>query len=129
MSCAVILITQRKHGESLLEAAAHFTGDIPDVVNISLCGNESEGEIQSRLQKAIANCGVMDVVVLCDLFGSTHASITADIARRNKRVACVCGLNLTMLLEAPNACANKNAKQAAAQIAKAGRHAVVAINK
>lgn len=122
---AIVLLTQRRHGESLLEAAAHFTGDSPpDVAAVSLLGNESRDEIESRLGEAIATFNGRGVLVLCDLFGSTHAAIAGDIARRDKNIVCISGLNLAMLMEA-QIVRVRPLKQAAAQVAKAAREAVV----
>ena len=123
---AIILLTQRNHGESLLESAAHFTGDSPsDIVSVSLLGNESRAEIDSMLQTAVSRFNKRGVLILCDLFGSTHAVIAAQMAKQNKNIACVCGLNLAMLMEAQTARA-RPLKQAMTQIAKAGRQAIVA---
>lgn len=122
---AIILLTQRQHGESLLEAAAHFTGDAPDdMIAVSLLGNESRAEIEKRLNCALEKCAGRGVLVLCDLFGCTHASIACDRARREKHVACICGLNLAMLMEAQTA-RLRPLKQAAAQVTKAAQQAVV----
>ena len=124
-SLAIVLLTQRQHGESLLAAAAHFIGEMPpDIVAISLLGNESRTEIQSRLHAAVNDFAARDTLILCDLFGSTHAAIADHMAQHHKNIACICGLNLAMLLEAHTA-RTRPLKQAAAQVAKAGRQAVV----
>ncbi|MGI9297266.1 MAG: PTS sugar transporter subunit IIA [Gammaproteobacteria bacterium] len=124
-SLAIVLLTQRRHGESLLEAAAHFTGDSPpDFVAVSLLGNESRGEIESRLGAAVAEFRGRGVLILCDLFGSTHAAIACDFARRDKNIACVCGLNLAMLMEAQTA-RMRPLKQAATRVAEAARRSIV----
>lgn len=123
-SLAIVLLTQRRHGESLLAAAAHFIGETPaDIVAISLLGNESRAEIQSRLHAAVHEFAD-GTLILCDLFGSTHAVIADGMAQHNKNIICVCGLNLSMLMEA-HAVRGRPLKQAAAQVAKAGRQAVV----
>ena len=125
-SLGIVLLTQRRHGESLLDAAAHFTGDAaPDIAAVSLLGNESRAEILARLGAAIRGFEGRGVLVLCDLFGSTHAAIACDIARRDsKNVACVCGLNLAMLMEAQTA-RLRPLGQAASRVAKAARQAIV----
>ena len=120
-----MLLTQRRHGESLIEAAAHFTGDLPpDVVAVSLLGNESRDEIESSIESAIEPFRKCGVLILCDLFGSTHAIVAGEIAKRDKTVACICGLNLAMLMEAQTA-RTRPLKTAAARIAKAARAAIV----
>ena len=121
---AIILLTQKRHGESLLEAAAHYTGETPaDNAAIGLCGNESRGEIVSRLRAAVDSLPGRNILILCDLFGSTHATIAAEIARENKKLCCLCGLNLAMLMEAQNT-RGLPVKKAAARAAKAGKRAV-----
>lgn len=122
---SVILLTQKRHGDSLIEAVAHFTGELPpNTATIALLGNESQGEIESCLQNAVDECAG-GALILCDLFGSTHAAIAVRIARNNKKLACICGLNLAMLMETCVVC-NLPLKTAAARVAKAGREAVVA---
>ena len=124
-STAIVLLTQRGHGENLLEAAAHYTGDSAAAdAAVGLCGNESRDEIQSRLQAAVDGLGGRDALILCDLFGSTHANIAADMARGGKKLRCLCGLNLAMLIEAQTSRALPLDK-AAAKAAAAGRRAVV----
>ena len=121
----IVLLTQRRHGEILLEAAAHYTGDAAtDIVAVSLLGNESRAEIKSRLDAAVSGFGARGVLVLCDLFGSTHAAIACEMARRERNIACICGLNLAMLMEAQTA-RNRPLSAAAARIAKAARQSVV----
>ena len=122
---AVILVTQRGHGECLLEAAAHFTGETPaDVVLVPLLGNESCGDIDSKLRTAIAQFGGREILLLCDLFGSTHANIAGDIAAESANMACVSGLNLAMLMESYTV-RRLSASGAAARAAKAGKQGVV----
>lgn len=124
-SLAIILLTQKRHGECLLEAATHFTGESPEGVSvIELFGNESRGEIQSHLTHALEKHRNRNVLVLCDLFGSTHASIAADLAKQNGNIACVCGLNLAMLMESftMRQCP---LKKAAERAAKAGKQGIV----
>ena len=125
---AIILLTQRNHGESLLESAAHFTGDSPsDIVGVSLLGNESREEIDSMLKAAVEPFDKRGILILCDLFGCTHAVIAAQMAKQNKNIACVCGLNLAMLMEAQTA-RTRPLRQAATQVAKAGKQAIVVGN-
>lgn len=122
---AIILLTQKRHGESLLEAAAHYTGETPaDNTAVGLCGNESRGEIETRLQNAVDAFAGRNILILCDLFGSTHASVAAETARKNKKVRLLCGLNLAMLMEAQTA-RGLSVKKAAAKAAKAGKRAVI----
>lgn len=120
---SILLLTQRRHGESLIEAAAHFIGEKPKAVAVSLLGNESRGEIESHLEDAIAGLGDCDILVLCDLYGATHASIAAALARKRKNVACVSGLNIAMLMEAHTS-RGRSLPEAAARAAKAGKKSV-----
>ncbi|MBE8158437.1 MAG: hypothetical protein HAW59_03490 [Betaproteobacteria bacterium] len=122
---AIILLTQKRHGEGLLEAAAHYTGETPkSIAAIGLCGNENRGEIQTRLQTAVDGFAGRNILILCDLFGSTHATIAAEVARANRKVCLVCGLNLAMLLETQTTL-GLSVKKAAAKAAKAGKRAVI----
>lgn len=122
---AIILLTQKRHGEALLEAAAYYTGDPPeDNAAIGLCGNESRAEIAARLQSAIDALPGRNILILCDLFGATHATVAAELARDNKKLRCLCGLNLAMLMEAQSA-HGLPLRKAAARAAKAGKRAIV----
>ena len=123
----ILLLTQSRQGESLLEAAQYFLGDtLPHAVSISLVGNESRGEIQSRLQKTTASLvkKTGGVIILCDLFGSTHANIAYDLSGSSENIACVCGLNLAMLMEAC-ALGARPLKEVTACVANAGRQSIM----
>ncbi|MGU9951690.1 MAG: PTS sugar transporter subunit IIA [Gammaproteobacteria bacterium WSBS_2016_MAG_OTU1] len=119
----VILLTQQRYGETLLETARFVSDSHIEATTLSLLGNESRGEIESRLLDAVSQFDT-PVLVLCDLFGSTHAVIAADVAKQNKKVACVCGVNLPMLMEAHSA-RHRSLTIATEQVAKAGRRAIV----
>ncbi len=99
----ILLLTRGRHGDSLLESAAHILGEWPPkVFAVSLLGTERRGEIEERVLEAAANLkkGAAGVLILCDLFGSTQANIAAAAAKNDPALACASGLNLAMLLEA-----------------------------
>ncbi len=121
----IILLTQQRYGETLLETARFVSDSHIEATTISLLGNESRGETESRLFDAVLQFfDNTPVLILCDLFGSTHAVIAADVAKYNKKVACVCGVNLPMLMEAHSA-RHRSLTIATEQVAKAGRRAIV----
>ncbi|MDM5148041.1 hypothetical protein NQX30_06635 [Candidatus Persebacteraceae bacterium Df01] len=123
----IILLTQSRQGECLLEAAQHFLGEpLQQVIDIPLLGNENCGEMTSRLRRTITALRqtVDGVLILCDLFGSTHANIACEISTDDKKIACVSGLNLAMLMEAyTRRC--QPLKNVATKVAEMGRESVV----
>lgn len=85
----------------MLSAAQHVLGRKPDNVKvIEITDALSTEQIDSMISGIVKTCN-HDLVILADLFGSTHA----NIARRyidSGHVELVCGYNLPMLIRAIN---------------------------
>ena len=104
-NAGILLLTRGRHGDYVLESAAHILGEWPaKVFAVSLLGTERRGEIEEQVREAVDNLkrGTSGVLILCDLFGSTQANVAAAVGKGDDCVDCVSGLNLAMLLEAVN---------------------------
>ncbi len=88
---------------ALIETAEMICGQIPDAIAVGLGPSETPDRFAERLRPAIgqgAEASPQDVLVLCDLLGGTPYNVAAAVARRSRRVICLSGANLPMLVEA-----------------------------
>ena len=123
----LLLLTQGRQGECLLESAAHILGEWPKkTLAVCLLGTERRGEIEARIKAAAEELSVNTggVLILCDLFGSTQSNIAAKICADKKNAVRVAGLNLAMLLEAISM-RHRALQEAQQRSANAGKDSIV----
>ena len=123
----LLLLTQGRQGECLLESAAHILGEWPKkTLSVCLLGTERRGEIEARVKAAVEELSVNTggVLILCDLYGSTQSNIAARICADKKNAVRVAGLNLAMLLEAISM-RHRPLQEAQQRSANAGKDSIV----
>lgn len=96
---SIVLVTHGTWGEALREAAEVFLGQQEAVCFVPLCLDESPEGLTGKLETALAQLGDgAPVLFLVDLRGGTPWNTVAVLTRK-KKLQCVSGLNLPMLLE------------------------------
>ena len=126
-SFGLLLVSQGALADELINTASGVLGARPADVLIACARNgDKRADIESRVRKAVdqlvAECG--RVLILCDLFGSTPANVARIVSKESPQIACCCGVNLAMLLEALNF-RHLPLEKAVPKILAAGRCAIV----
>ena len=123
----LVLVSQGALADELVNAASAILGGRPDGVTVAGARNgDKRADIESGVRRAVRRLAQErgQVLILCDLFGSTPANVARVVARESPQVACCCGLNLAMLLEALSF-RHLPLKEAVPKVIAAGRRAVV----
>jgi PTS system mannose-specific IIA component len=95
----IILVTHGMWGQALREAAEVFLGPQARVCFVPLDLDDSPEGLTEKLETALTQLGEgTPVLFLVDLRGGTPWNTVAVLTRR-KKLQCVSGLNLPMLLE------------------------------
>ena len=113
--------------DELINTAAGVMGGRPEGVLIACARNgDKRADIEKRIRNAVnqLNKEQGQVLILCDLFGSTPANVARAVSNESPQIACCCGVNLAMLLEALNF-RHLPLEKAVPKILAAGRCAVV----
>ena len=123
----LLLVSQGDLAGEIVNAAAAILGDRPDgVLAAGTRNGDKRADIESEVRGAVRKLAKQrgQVLILCDLFGSTPANVARAVAAESPQVACCCGLNLAMLLEALSF-RHLPLDQAVPKVVAAGRRAVV----
>ena len=96
---SIVLVTHGTWGQALREAAEVFLGPQEAMCFVPLGLDESPEGLTEKLETALAQLGDgAPVLFLVDLRGGTPWNTVAVLTRR-KKLQCVSGLSLPMLLE------------------------------
>ena len=95
----LVLISHGEMGKYLLKSAELIAGTQEGVATVSLVPEDSPESFQERMLVAIASVDTEEgLLVLCDLGGGTPW-ISAAVLNRQRKLECLAGMNLPMLLE------------------------------
>jgi len=121
----IVLVTHGNWGQALLETAEMFLGPQEGLAFVPLNLDESPEGFVEKLEGVLAkiggDCGVLFLV---DLRGGTPWNIIAVLTRKRK-LQCVSGLSLPMLLEVLPRRADLSSAELAEIATAAGREGVV----
>lgn len=103
-STAVVLVTHAPLGQALYACAEHVLQTRPHLLVADILPTDLPQPWVQKLLKEIAATGVQDVLLLCDLYGSTPYHIATGVQRRlsinGLRVHLLSGVNVCMVLKA-----------------------------
>ena len=123
----LLLVSQGGLADELVNTASGILGGKPEGVLAACARNgDKRADIENGVRKAVNQLAETNgqVLILCDLFGATPANVARVVSRENPQVACCCGMNLAMLLEAINY-RHLPLDQAVPKILAAGQNAVI----
>jgi len=95
----LVLISHGEMGKYMLKSAELIAGTQEDIATVSLVPEDSPESFQERMISAIESVDTKEgLLVLSDLGGGTPWICTAVLSRQRK-LECLAGMNLPMLLE------------------------------
>jgi PTS system mannose-specific IIA component len=121
----IIVVTHGAWGQTLLETGEAFLGPQEKLAFVPLNLDESPEGFVEKLEHVLAGiAGDREVLFLVDLRGGTPWNIIAVLTRKRK-LQCVAGLSLPMLLEVLTRRSGLSVTELAEVAAVAGREGVV----
>ena len=117
----VVIVTQYRLGEELLQALRLIVPDAPPVQAVSVDPKQSVDEMREAIAQALRRADTGDgVLVLTDMFGGTPSNISLSFLEEH-RVEVVTGLNLPMLIKLATMTEKKPLEELAAFIKEYGQ--------
>lgn len=121
----IVVVTHGTWGQALLETSEIFLGPQEKLVFVPLNLDESPEGFVEKIEHVLAEIADdREVLFLVDLRGGTPWNIIAVLTRKRK-LQCVAGLSLPMLLEVLPRRAGLSAAELAEIAAEAGREGVI----
>lgn len=98
MNYTLLLMSHGNLAKEMVQSAEMIVGKIDNIEAVSLLPGMPLDEFMGEAEEVIKKSGEK-VIILVDLFGGTPGNV-ATILKNKYDVACICGLNLAILLEA-----------------------------
>jgi mannose PTS system EIIA component len=96
----IVVITHGRLAEELVNAARTIVGEIPAIVAVSMGWGDDVASARDQVERAIAESGGGDTLLLTDMFGGTPTNLSLPFL--SPRVEIVTGVNLPMLIKLTN---------------------------
>jgi PTS system mannose-specific IIA component len=93
----IVVVTHGRLAEELVNAARTIVGDIPGIAAVSMGWTDDVTAAREQVEKAIAEVGGGDTLLLTDMFGGTPTNLSLPFL--SPRVEIVTGVNLPMLIK------------------------------
>ena len=119
----VIVVTHGYSGAEMLRAAEQKVGHaLEGVATIGVVGDEPVAAVQQRLDQAVRELHVDDVVFLVDLGGSTPFNLCCGNCRGQSAV--VSGVNMPMIFKLSTVDRSHGARHLADELAASGKKSI-----
>jgi PTS system mannose-specific IIA component len=93
----IVVVTHGALAGELVNAARTIVGDIPSIAAVSIGWTDDMGIAREEIERAVAEVGGGDVLILTDMFGGTPTNVSLPFL--SPRVEIVTGVNLPMLIK------------------------------
>jgi len=93
----IVVVTHGALAGELVNAARTIVGEIPAIAAVSIGWTDDMGMARVAIERAMAEVGGEDVLVLTDMFGGTPTNVSLPFL--SPRVEIVTGVNLPMLIK------------------------------
>jgi PTS system mannose-specific IIA component len=93
----IVVVTHGALAGELVNAARTIVGDIPSIAAVSIGWTDDMAVAREAIERALAEVGGGDVLVLTDMFGGTPTNVSLPFL--SSRVEIVTGVNLPMLIK------------------------------
>ncbi|HEY6554107.1 MAG TPA: PTS sugar transporter subunit IIA [Vicinamibacteria bacterium] len=96
----IVVVTHGRLAEELVNAARNIVGEIPAIAAVSMGWSDDVGTAREQVERAIAEVGGSETLLLTDMFGGTPTNLSLPFL--SARVEIVTGVNLPMLIKLTN---------------------------
>ena len=93
----IVVVTHGQLAGELVNAARTIVGDIPRIASVSIGWSDDMMSAREAIEKALAEVGGDQALVLTDMFGGTPTNVSLPFL--SPRVEIVTGVNLPMLIK------------------------------
>ena len=93
----IVVVTHGALAGELVNAARTIVGDIPSIAAVSIGWSDDMGMAREAIERAVAEVGGAEVLILTDMFGGTPTNVSLPFL--SPRVEIVTGVNLPMLIK------------------------------
>jgi len=93
----IVVVTHGALAAELVNAARTIVGDIPAIAAVSIGWTDDMGSARAAIERALAEVGGGDVLILTDMFGGTPTNVSLPFL--SPTVEIVTGVNLPMLIK------------------------------
>ncbi|MBI3932017.1 MAG: hypothetical protein HY317_01255 [Acidobacteria bacterium] len=93
----IVVVTHGGVAAELVGAASTIVGEIPAIAAVSIGWTNDVTAAREAIERAIAEVGGGDVLILTDMFGGTPTNVSLPFL--SPRVEIVTGVNLPMLIK------------------------------
>jgi PTS system mannose-specific IIA component len=93
----IVVVTHGALAGELVNAARTIVGEIPSIAAVSIGWTDDMGMAREAIERAMAEVGGGDVLILTDMFGGTPTNVSLPFL--SPRVEIVTGVNLPMLIK------------------------------
>jgi mannose PTS system EIIA component len=93
----IVVVTHGAVAGELVNAARTIVGEIPNIAAVSMGWADDMGVAREAIEKAIADVGGEDVLILTDMFGGTPTNVSLPFL--SPKVEIVTGVNLPMIIK------------------------------
>ena len=93
----IVVVTHGQLAGELVNAARTIVGDIPRIASVSIGWSDDMLSAREAIEKALAEVGGEEALVLTDMFGGTPTNLSLPFL--SQRVEIVTGVNLPMLIK------------------------------
>ena len=93
----IVVVTHGALAGELVNATRTIVGDIPAIAAVSIGWTDDMGSAREAIERALAEVGGSDVLILTDMFGGTPTNVSLPFL--SPKVEIVTGVNLPMLIK------------------------------
>ena len=93
----IVVVTHGALAGELVNATRTIVGDIPSIAAVSIGWTDDMGSAREAIERALAEVGGGDVLILTDMFGGTPTNVSLPFL--SPKVEIVTGVNLPMLIK------------------------------
>jgi PTS system mannose-specific IIA component len=93
----IVVVTHGALAGELVNATRTIVGDIPAIAAVSIGWTDDMNSAREAIERALAEVGGGDVLILTDMFGGTPTNVSLPFL--SPKVEIVTGVNLPMLIK------------------------------
>ncbi len=94
----IVVVTHGSLANELVNAARQIVGEIPAIRAVSIGWADDVGVAREAIERALAEVGGAEALVLTDMFGGTPTNLSLPYL--SERIEIVTGVSLPMLIKA-----------------------------